>query len=566
MSNLKHRLNRESSQIDVNVDGFTKIKLESNSNLLPIGDVEKVINSAEQFNKERSESPYYRLSGSINPLFTNVLFNNTGVSSWASFNEIIFRDRTFPSNGTTALDDEDLTYTESIDYHLKEKNGWLGYKNPDISKGNVCTWFDMEPNRTKFSLSTENGIKNWELSVTYPIESESKSGDLTYNGLLIINSKITIIGGRNMLTYTTPVKHGLSQGESVRLKFSESADVNDGIYTVIRLGDDNGDNKEYHFTVDISTTAIIGSNSRMTRMYNGMPSIYYFRKFKKIKVRDTQLEMEDDDYEIFPLAFSQNMFEDKINHFVINEDIDISNLVDNLGRPLSEIYLTLIKTDSDGIFTSIKSGIDIPFINGSTIVGLPNIRLITASPSSNTPIDTDVKITDSIFYGDIAEYNTIELTEKILGTINHTFNTINRDNTTKTLSNVDFSGKTVELGVRYESYIYNPHKRIKIREYSSYIEQGTISTIDMPSYAFGVGDGRYYWRDLLDVGINDVKENLLDYPFLNGAHHINTDFSFKLKRQDPFNLYGLQYTGFPSEISGNLMDDKVIIKTSQDVC
>jgi hypothetical protein len=51
------------------------------------------------------------------------------------------------------------------------------------------------------------------------------------------------------------------------------------------------------------------------------------------------------------------------SQFVFNEDIDISELTDNLGRPLTELYLTTIKTDSDSLFSSVSSGIDTPFMD-----------------------------------------------------------------------------------------------------------------------------------------------------------------------------------------------------------
>jgi len=123
MSDFKHRLNKSSSQRSVNVDGYSKISLSSNYNLLPIGEVNKIINSAEQFNEERRNSNLYRLSGSISPLFTNVLFNTSGESSWKSFNNNLFRDRTFPPDGISLDDEEDFTYLEAIEAHLKEDDG-----------------------------------------------------------------------------------------------------------------------------------------------------------------------------------------------------------------------------------------------------------------------------------------------------------------------------------------------------------------------------------------------------------------------------------------------------------
>jgi hypothetical protein len=276
--------------------------------------------------------------------------------------------------------------------------------------------------------------------------------------------------------------------------------------------------------------------------------------------------METDDYEIYPLAFSQSIFEDKRNQFVINEDLDVSNLVDNLGRPISELYVTIIKTDNNTLFTNIKSGIEMPYNLSGSSTSIPDIRRITDGGSSHIPLEDDITIQDDSFFGDIAEYNSLELKEKILGDVYHRFNTSNRINGGFISKPNLVENESISLGIRQEGYMYKPHHKIKIREYSTYIEQGTSNTYNMPSYKTDLKDGRFIWRDLLDIGSNDMNEDFLDYPFLNGSHYMNKDIQFPLKRQDPFGLYSLRYSKTPSDIPGVLMDDILLIKKSQDVC
>jgi hypothetical protein len=60
----------------------------------------------------------------------------------------------------------------------------------------------------------------------------------------------------------------------------------------------------------------------MVRVYGGQDSEYYFRKFRKIKTRITNV-IGIDDYETYKLSFSENSFSDSISHFFFNEDIDI---------------------------------------------------------------------------------------------------------------------------------------------------------------------------------------------------------------------------------------------------
>ena len=93
---------------------------------------------------------------------------------------------------------------------------------------------------------------------------------------------------------------------------------------------------------------------------------YYVRIFSKIpnwKFADkepTEYEMYkensdlisryqsyENDFEshVSRLAFSKNIYGDDMSEIVFSDNIDLSNLKDNLGRPLSEIYLTIIKNN-----------------------------------------------------------------------------------------------------------------------------------------------------------------------------------------------------------------------------
>lgn len=574
MEENRIRLNSANSQESVNEDSILKLQLESDTNLLPVGNIENIVNVGEQFNKERQESPYYRLTGTFNTLFNNVLFNTTGTNSWQTFYSARFRDVTFPPNATVTADldqeEGDLTYSESIDKFLTEDNGWFGYYDPDPDNEALCVFTDMEPNRNLFSMSPKNGVKNWEITVTYPVKVGNFPGDINHtlvaNGLLLIDVEVSVIGDRNMLTFTTPVKHGLSEGDTVKLSNLSSQN---GSYTVARVGKDNGDFKEYSFSVDIDTPVTLsnaGNQARMTRMLGGRPSTYYLRRFRKVQVRDGN-EVENDDYEIFPLAFSNTVYEDKIPKFVFNEDIDISDLKDNLGRPISELYITVIKTSSGGVFTPTKSGIKIPYMDEvSSNLGIPDINRINESTLSHIALNNSVLIDEDEFYGDVVEYHVFEQEEKVLAEVYHRFNSVNRITNNVTLGDIDYSGGTVDLGIRNEGYQYKAHHKIKIREFSNYIEQGLETTLDKPSYATRLGDGRYIWRDLLDIGTNDGQETTLDYPFLNGAHYINSCFTLALQRQDPFNFYGIQHTMFPSDTAGTLIEDNFITKRSEDAC
>ena len=144
----------------------------------------------------------------------------------------------------------------------------------------------------------------------------------------------------------------------------------------------------------------------------------------------------------------------------------------------------------------------------------------------------------------------------------HRFNTVDREIT----ASKPILGGVID-GTRNEGYIYYPHQKIKIREYSNYVEQGDTSVGDVPEYAEDLGDGRYLWRDLLPIGVNDGQEETLDYPFLNGCHYMYQNLCIYTRRQDPFGNFGLQYNlSFPIDKNGYIIQTNFNTKKADDVC
>jgi hypothetical protein len=557
---ITNLLNKYKSKESVDTDTYVNLLVDNKERLLPPGEINKVLDLTEQFDYERQNCPFYRILGKINPLISNVLFNTTGGdNTWQSLNTPIF------TNNTLDEDDPNLTFGESIKKHLKEIDGWYGYFDPVISNARLCLFYDMEPKRERFSFTpdiTNQQVKNWELTITYPYSSD-KNHPMIKDGITIIDKQSVIVGGKPMTALSVPVSHNLLTGDIVRLT---NTNLN-GDYQVIRVGLDDGKLKNNYFCIDVEFNALaLNPNTKMTKIYDNVPSEYYFRKFKKIKTKSSNV-IETDDYEIFKIAFSESIFSDDITEFIFNEDITITDLVDNLGRPLSELYLTIIKTDSNQIFSNVSSGIDAPIIpelntgNINTylkqIPVIQKIHNVSSAPSQTyTPLESSVKITDDDYYGDIVEYNMMTVREIVLSDVQYRFNTINRETTSN----------AIVAGPRPEGYYYKAHHQIKIRDFSAYIEEGDDNTVDKPSYAVTSGDGRYFWRDLLNIGLNDIQENNVNYPFLNNAHYIYQNYCFEVKRQDPFDNWDLYFSTFPADPVGNSMDNKFKINISDNVC
>lgn len=600
---IKQRLNSETSKSSVNKDTFLKINMEGSERLLPTNEIYRTVNVAERFNVERQRCKYYRIIGTINPLVSNPLFNLNDPllldkNTWAGFNSLDFLDSSYPYDGD-ALDEGDFTYSAAIKKYLKEKDGWFGYYDPDITKSALCTYFDMEPKRERFSFlpdvypfhgtAGQQPVKNWELVITYP-KTTDKTHKMVNGGLMIIETLPTEVSTRPMTAIGVAVRHNLSIGDKVRIVGTNGYN---GDHEVVTLGLSNGDYKDYYFVIDLPNTGSINNQSRMKKIVNGIESEYYFRKFRKIKTKATPV-IEQDDYETYQVGFSESFFNDQIIQYVFNEDIDVSDLTDNLGRPLSEIYLTVIKTDSNGLFSNVTSGIETPLMdrlllsNNITYLrtNVPAINRIHNGGllpfPSHTPLEGNVKIMDNNnvpnnidFYGDLVEYNIATLEEIPLCVVSHRFNTFNRESPADltylaaqpTTPTGQPTYNQVNLGPRQEGYFYQAHYKMQIRQFSNYIEEGDDKTEGVPSYAVNMGDGRLMWRDLIDIGFNQTDEKALDYPFLNGSHYLYQNQCFHLRRQDQFGLWGLYYSKFPTDPTGERITDKFIVKTTNpDVC
>lgn len=588
---IKKILGAEVSKEATNTDAYLKVGLDNSQRLLPPDEMIKIVNIAERFDLERQNSPFYRVIGTVNLVASNPLFNISDTPkneyTWSTFN--------YSDPITNEYRFFEPVYLTAIKSNLVENQGWFGYYDPDISKSGFCDYYDMEPKRQRFSFlpdtspfhgSSLPSVKNWELTVTYPHAVDS-GHTLVNGGLLIVDLEPAVVSTRVMTAFAMPCMHNLQIGDTVRISGTSGYD---GDHVVVRTGKDNGDLKPYYFVIDADPTiGLINQNSRIKRVVNNFESQYYFRRFKKIKTRSSSM-IEDDDYEVYNLAFSENIYYDTITQFCFNEDVDISGLTDNLGRPLTELYLTVIKTDSNGLFSKVSSGIEMPFIprlnNSPTIPYLRDFPVINkihngnGSPwDSHKPLETDVKITSltNDFYGDLVEYNVYEVKETVLAEVAHRFNTVNRESSTSPITYIvseanpdtgsPASTLTTNLGPRQEGYFYKPHHMMKIKQFSVYVEQGdTGTTVGIPSYAVDLGDGRYFWRDILDIGITQTDVAPLNYPFLNGSHYLYNNYCFYVRRQDPYDAWDLYYGKFPADPIGERMSDKFIVNSADDVC
>jgi hypothetical protein len=120
--------------------------------------------------------------------------------------------------------------------------------------------------------------------------------------------------------------------------------------------------------------------------------------------------------------------------------------------------------------------------------------------------------------GGIYEWNDYEQKERMISEISHKFT---------------FNPIVFPIGGNPQNlmgYYYQPHNKMKIRDYSDYIETGSVNNIaDVPDYSyFSTTYNSFIWRDLYTYGFKDNSGNGVDYPFLNGKHYPYSNFIFRI--------------------------------------
>jgi len=527
--NFKEILNNRRSVLSSNKDIRTNIDIISKYRELPYNEITEIVNAYNVFSTERNDSKTYRVISTIKLLASNPLFSPTSLTTFLN---------------TSISQDKEAVYNEK----LKDDNGWFGYY--DTTPNTYNNFIDIEPTREFFHVSDYD---NWNFLITYPALKDSEEF-LIKDGVLLVDSGTANISGTEKLLLISPIKHNLSIGDKVNIYTNNQLTYN---VIVLRLGKDNGDFKDYSFVVDLSSDAIAINdnveNIRFKKIYLNQESEYYYRIFKPISTGLTS----------YNLAFSKTIYNDNVSQLVFN-DFNIDSLTDNLNRPLSELFITAIKKKSFNnviYINNLKSGVKIPYNEidkiqyHKNICDIQRIHDVTSyGITTHNNIETDITIESNNFYGDIVEYNKLTLEENVLADINYCFNLLDRINNDNP---------------RPESYYYKPHHKLIIRQFSNYIEVGDDSVINKPLYCEKTENNNYIWRDLLPLGFNDGSyDETLDYPFINNTHYLYSDLFLNIRRQDPFNIYGLYYdTTFDKDIFGDSIDTtNVIIKKGDAIC
>ena len=420
------------------------------------------------------------------------------------------------------------------------------YINKVINNKNACDFIDFFPDRKRFTFvpiknkARNNRLeKNWEYCLTYPyamtmeiiddktgepiiengetvlnpIVAEKVSGT-TLNGLkfMAVNDFYTDSGKHRVVIQSVSSIHNLSTNSSVNIYKIDGEEVVD--YREVRikgLGDQNGEMQQYFFMIDADDVPdwlndngnlIKGVSGRFCKTVFGIDCMYYFRVFRRLpnfkevakdenryhfigKYNKPEYEFNS---EVNKLGFANNIYGDNIAQIVYLDDVDVKGITDNLERPLTDIYLTIVKSNKGHelwypesgspryedenmtfarCFGKVTSGIDLPpefgfskdynvhrihnidygklmnsdyassFTNVNENVSIANFNVVTnvnndpmppsGSVSSLKTLEDDITIEQEFFLGDLVEFSVAQYQETILEPVYHRFNTAQRE-------------------------------------------------------------------------------------------------------------------------------------------
>lgn len=335
--------------------------------------------------------------------------------------------------------------------------------------------------------------------------------------------------------------HDLQVNDFVDIRFNASSSLN-GVWRVVSVPSLNDFVVRYQIPNGTGNVINITGNSSITnqpltlnyRKLDGVASEYYVRKFEVLT--------EVKDYEIYRGAYEKTIFTDDYSNgsylFHFNKDVDIDGLRDNLGRPLTELYVTITRRSSHGgsneDYYRGWSDVTSFFENNKHVVTVQGINENLALETLSFWQNGDPNSSGTIQYpsignkliGDFVEFNRAQLLERKLSDIIYRF--------TPTELDPNSTPNNATYITNREAYYYYPHNRVEIRKFSEAIETSPQKENEIyPDYVISDNNGNFVWRDVLDIGVFQPNGNGIDYPFVNGAHYLFQNYSIYIRKQLP---------------------------------
>ena len=569
--------------------GSLRFKSSTNTNLLfqvPLVQTAKenvefdrtlTIQLEELYDKERQKCSIFRPTAKLSLLFSNIY---SGFTNYYPFSSSLHY-----TNIKGLIDG--ACGTTTIPFY----SGYPQYYEFDFMRidNNISGYTKLDSNsdyHQKFVTKSATSY-NWTTYLSYAYENDFNKKMQVYDSIsgLYINwvasDGIPFIlyrsntQGETLVSFRCMMPHGLSVGDYVELTGIGSNLTYNGTntYQVYSLGDPFFGTEENIFNIyDIGYTGSTflnnnkGTLKRIVDIANSgeTKSKYYVRKHKILT--------DYENAEINKSGFEQLIFEkesrlessgytpneqsrislkegNSVYTLTYNKDIDISRILDNQKRPLSELFFTIIwrgymgwtlgQKDSIGNYYGLKEGWEFNLPPFNTITNAPTPWWQNTNTNSNVGIPVGTYTTPlgnpsnkfahilplnvgDVIDGDYCEWNDYTQTERVISDIYHKF----KFNPTY----FKYATTGDVFGTNPKGYYYKPHYEVKIRDYSDYLEEApSQGVVGIPSYSFfSTLDNKFIWRDLYPYGYIDTEGIGVNFPFLNNAHYPYREIFFRL--------------------------------------
>jgi hypothetical protein len=512
------------------------------------GDRSVTINQEELFNQERQESGEFRVSGKIVNVFNNTVSGKTTYTPYRDnlyyTNAIANATANTPPNPSVAWEG----YPQFEEFTFIRNKGITGHV-PFVAKSST-TYNWMVYLSYAFSSDTQQ-------SMAYTSEVYNVTNNFIASDGIPFVIDTSSFNGKSLVYFYCGTKHNLKPGENVELSIPTNPSGLGGrsVFEVYGVGDGSYGSEENVFSIyDLKfptaqvVTGTYGNFKRIANLQNSgeTKSKYYIRLHKLLtNVDDVNITQAGFETNPFPVkskleysALTPNQIQrvsvkdgSKTFSYTFDRDINIKPLVDNNGKPITDLFVTIIERGYMGWFNPPTLnqngnvvGLDVGWgfnfqknnvdnwWDHSSIVNKDNLPL----SSYEYPVGSGqffyynsfLSIGD-VIKGDFCEYNYMEQKEYVISPLYHkySFNPIYF---------LDNSPLTLPSG-----YAYEPHHKVPIRVFSDYLEYGNKGAVDnIPNYAwYSEYNQTFIWRDLYTYGYIDGDGLGLDYPFINGSHY-----------------------------------------------
>jgi hypothetical protein len=511
------------------------VKLENDETLLREGDKDIVLNLADLFNEERNKSINYKIYGKIKMVFRNMY------SGFTEYNPLL-KNLYLAGDGTGS----DIGFVPYNEFAFLRNDVLREVSTPSSGSVISAPTVSILPNNryTGHTPTTviEAPYKNWNMYLTYVYGQDTGftmnytlSGSTNYNFVAGNGIPFRVESNGNYYKLTSPVEHGMSQGEYVILSggtYTSFSGVTTGktFYTIPitssteqfrafyidNVGDENYNSEKYvinilksEFTSGTTlSSAVLGRRCKDINNISGSTSTYYVHKHKTLTTID--------DYILDKVGFESSIFEDERKIlfenplqendilvernrqesllFDFKKTFTLSGLTNNLNYTPTEVYVSIIFRNENGFFdyppkvgykfNFHDSWIDNQFDGSTSREVFSGTTTPTRTFTGNTSgyTFTGGNLTGltkgTVLTGAFVEYNKTELKERIISETFHKFSHIKKTEDGRNLFNHNqdepsfYSGATTGNTV---GYYYQPHYRVKLRELSPYIENSKLN-------------------------------------------------------------------------------------------